>query len=267
MAHTQEALYSNKIFLNAALPLVKVIANDDPKLKKKFEKAHAVIQVSCLDPEVEGGKRGMHFVVNSGEWLVHTCLTEDPHIELQFKSVEALNDFFKGNITPAGIPKIKGLKKADVLISFVMVLLKMANLLGATEAPKDEATKELLVKCYFYLLSSGISQLNKLGHPEIKDWTTKSPDRVYAFAVDGYPQVAAYLRIKAGKSRAGRGEYKRAMPFFTLRFNNLDSALGILMSTDDMLEATKAGRLIMDGGPEFGAQLGGFMLEIGALAK
>ncbi len=267
MAHTQEALYSNKIFLNAALPLVKVIANDDPKLKKKFEKAHAVIQVSCLDPEVEGGKRGMHFVVNSGEWLVHTCLTEDPHIELQFKSVENLNDFFKGKITPAGIPKIKGLKKADVLISFVMVLLKMANLLGATEAPKDEATKELLVKCYFYLLSSGISQLNKLGHPEIKDWTTKSPDRVYAFAVDGYPQVAAYLRIKAGKSRAGRGEYKRAMPFFTLRFNNLDSALGILMSTDDMLEATKAGRLIMDGGPEFGAQLGGFMLEIGALAK
>ena len=267
MAHTQEALYSNKIFLNAALPLVKVIANDDPKLKKKFEKAHAVIQVSCLDPEVEGGKRGMHFVVNSGEWLVHTCLTEDPHIELQFKSVEALNDFFKGNITPAGIPKIKGLKKADVLISFVMVLLKMANLLGATEAPKDEATKELLVKCYFYLLSSGISQLNKLGHPEIKDWTTKSPDRVYAFAVDGYPQIGAYLRIKAGKSRAGRGEYKRAMPFFTLRFNNLDSALGILMSTDDMLEATKAGRLIMDGGPEFGAQLGGFMLEVGALAK
>ena len=106
-----------------------------------------------------------------------------------------------------------------------------------------------------------------MGHPEIHDWTSKSPDRVYAFAVDGYPQVAAYLRIKAGKSRAGRGEYKRAMPFFTLRFNNLDSALGILMSIDDMLEATKAGRLVMDGGPEFGAQIGGFMLEIGALAK
>ncbi len=267
MAHTKEALYSNKIFLNAALPLVKVIANDVPSLKKKFENAHAVIQVSCLDPEVEGGKRGMHFVVNSGEWLVHTCLTEDPHIELEFKSVEALNDFFKGNITLGGIPKIRGIKYAGTLVSFVMVLLKMANLLGATEPPKDEETKELLVKCYFYLLSSGISQLNKMGHPEIHDWTLKSPDRVYAFAVDNYPQVSAFIRIKAGKSRAGRGEYKRAMPFFTLRFNNLDSALGILMSIDDMLEATKAGRLVMDGGPEFGAQIGGFMLEIGALAK
>ncbi len=267
MAHTKEALYSNKIFLNAALPLVKVIANDVPSLKKKFEHAHAVIQVSCLDPDVEGGKVGMHFVVNSGEWLVHTCLTEDPHIELEFKSVESLNDFFKGNISLGGIPKIKGIKHAGTLVSFVMVLLKMANLLGATEPPKDEETKELLVKCYFYLLSSGISQLNKMGHTEIKEWTSKSPDRVYAFAVDGYPQVAAYLRIKAGKSRAGRGEYKRAMPFFTLRFNNLDSALGILMSIDDMLEATKAGRLIMDGAPEFGAQIGAFMLEIGALAK
>ena len=267
MAHTKEALYSNKIFLNAALPLVKVIANDVPSLKKKFENAHAVIQVSCLDPDAEGGKVGMHFVVNSGEWLVHTCLTEDPHIELEFKSVEALNDFFKGNISLGGIPKIKGIKYAGTLVSFVMVLLKMANLLGATEPPKDEETKELLVKCYFYLLSSGISQLNKMGHPEIRDWTSKSPDRVYAFAVDNYPQVSAFIRIKAGKSRAGHGEYKRAMPFFTLRFNNLDSALGILMSIDDMLEATKAGRLVMDGGPEFGAQIGGFMLEIGALAK
>ncbi len=266
-SHTKEALYSNKIFLNAALPLVKVIANDVPSLKKKFENVEAVIQVSCLDPDAAEGKQGMHFIVNNGEWLVHTSLAVAPDIELQFKSMEALNDFFKGNITPAGIPKIKGLKKAGVLVSFVMVLLKMANLLGATEPPKDEETKELLVKCYFYLLSSGISQLNKMGHTEIKEWTSKSPDRVYAWAVDGYPQISAYLRIKAGKSRAGRGEYKRAMPFFTLRFNNLDSALGILMSIDDMLESTRQGKLIMDGAPEFGAQIGGFMLEIGALAK
>ena len=77
MAHTKEALYSNKIFLNAALPLVKVIANDIPSLKKKFENVQAVIQVSCLDPECEAGKHGMHFIVNNGEWLVHTCLTDE----------------------------------------------------------------------------------------------------------------------------------------------------------------------------------------------
>ena len=57
------------------------------------------------------------------------------------------------------------------------------------------------------------------------------------------------------------------MPFFTMRFDNFDSALGILMSTDDMLESVKSGKLIMDGAPEFGAQLGDFMLQVGAYAQ
>lgn len=56
-------------------------------------------------------------------------------------------------------------------------------------------------------------------------------------------------------------------PFFTLRFDNLDSALGILLGTDDMLEAVKTGHLIMDGAPEFGGQIGTYMLEVAALAK
>lgn len=264
---SKEDLYSNKIFLNAALPLVKTIATDVPELAKCFEHAHAVIQVSALCDEVPEGKVGMHFVVNSGEWLVHTCLTEDPHIELQFKSVEALNGFFKGNITLDAIPKIHGIKKAGVLISFVRVLLKMSSLLTAKEAPKDLTEQELMVKCFFYLLSSGISQLNKAGHDEIHTWAAKSPDRVYALAVDGNPQVAAYIRVKAGKTRAGRGEYKRAMPFFTLRFNSFESALGILLGTDDMLESVKSGKLIMDGAPEFGAQFGSFLLVVGDYAR
>lgn len=51
----------------------------------------------------------------------------------------------------------------------------MSSLLGTTEAPKDEATKELLVLLYFYLLSTGISQLNKAGHPDISSWAKKVP--------------------------------------------------------------------------------------------
>lgn len=272
MAVAQEELYSNKIFLNAALPLIKVIANDVPSLKKKFEHAHAIIQISALYPECEEGKVGMHFVVNNGEWLVHPCLDTTPgHSEIQFGSIEALNKFFKGDIPGAikvgGVPKIRPGKAPGAFVSFVAALLKMANVLGATEPPEAEEDKALMVKCMFYLLTSGISQLNKMEHPEIHEWTSKSPDRVYALAVNDHPEVSAYIRIKAGKSRAGRGEYKRAMPFFTLRFDSYDSALGILLGTLDMLEATKSGKLIMDGGPEFGAQFGGFLLTIGSLAK
>ncbi|MCQ2476021.1 MAG: hypothetical protein MJ173_08995 [Clostridia bacterium] len=272
MAVAQEELYSNKIFLNAALPLIKVIANDVPSLKKKFEHAHAIIQISALNPDCEEGKVGMHFVVNCGEWLVHPCLDTTPgHSEIQFSSIEALNKFFKGDIPGAikagGVPKIRPGKAPGAFVSFVAALLKMANVLGATEPPENEDDKALMVKCMFYLLTSGISQLNKMGHPEIHEWTSKSPDRVYALAVNDHPEASAYIRIKAGKSRAGRGEYKRAMPFFTLRFDSYDSALGILLGTLDMLEATKSGKLIMDGGPEFGAQFGGFLLTIGDLAK
>lgn len=261
---SRDEIYANKLFLNAVLPLIKVIANDVPSLAKKFEHAHGVIQVSALDPDSPDGKVATHFVVNCGEWLVHNDKVDtNPHVELEFKSIEAMNAFFKGNTGLSTLPKMKGIAKhTGLFASFMMVLLKMSSLLTAKSIPEDEDTKHLLVKCYFYLLSSGISQLNKLGHPDIHDWTSKSPDRVYAWAVNGYEDISAYLRIKAGKSRSGRGVYKRAMPFFTLRFDSLDSALGILMSIDDMLDSAKKGKLIMEGAPEFGAQIGEYMLTV-----
>ena len=268
--HTKEELYANKIFFNAALPLIKVLAQDVESLKKQYKNVHAVIQVSALDPEAEGGKIGMHYVVNgTDDWLIHLNKVDpNPHVELEFKSVEAMNAFFKGKISPATLPKMRGVAKHfGAFKAFLMSLLKMSSVLSATEPPEKEEDKQLMVKCMFYLLTSGISQLNKMGHEEIHDWTSKSPDRVYALAVNDRPEVSAFIRIKAGKSRAGRGEYKRAMPFFTLRFDSFDSALGILLGTADMLESVKQGHLIMDGAPEFGGQLGGFMLAVGDLAK
>ncbi|MBQ3519205.1 MAG: hypothetical protein IKJ63_05565 [Clostridia bacterium] len=264
----REAFLTNKIFLNAALPLLKVIAADVPNINKMFKNVHCVYQVSCLAPEAPGGKYAIHFVVNGDEWKIHPKIEPRPMVELEFKSVEALNAFFKGKIGPATLPKMKGVTKHPAAFAaFMAALLKMANLLGLETPPEDEDTKRLLVKCYFYLLSAGISQLNKNGHEEVHEWALKSPDRVYAFAVQGEPTVSAFIRVKAGKSRSGKGEYKRAMPFFTLKFRDLDAALGTLMSIDDMLEATKAGKIIMEGAPEFGAQIGGYMLLVGSLAK
>lgn len=267
--HKKEDVYSSIIFFNAVLPLIKVIANDVPDLKKKFKGMNAIIQVSAIDPEYKGGKRSTCFLIRNGEWTVKLDTKHNsPDVEIGFNSIEAMNGFFKGKMNLKTLPrKIKGVAKMDVLTSFLAVLLKMSSLLSATEPPKDVKSKELMVKCMFYLLSTGISQLNKAGHTDIHNWALKSPDRVYAWAVDGYPSVSAHMRVFEGKTKAGRGDYTKAMTFFTLRFNSLDSALGILLDTDDMLEAVKAGRLIMDGAPEFGAQIGGFMLEVGALAK
>lgn len=266
---SKEEFLTNKIFMNAALPLLKTIVADIPSLSKKFKAVHCVYQVSALDPEAPGGKYATHFQVNCDEWVIHmNKIDPKPMVELEFKSVEAMNAFFKGKMSPATLPKMKGLVKyPEYFIPFLMALLKMASLLGAKEPPEDEETKRLLVKCYFYLLSSGISQLNKNGHEAVHDWAMKSPDRVYAWAVNNEPTVSAFIRVKAGKTKAGRGTYKRALPFFTMRFDSLDSALGILMSIDDMLESTRQGKLIMEGAPEFGAQIGDFMIQVGAMAQ
>ena len=176
-----------------------------------------------------------------------------------------MNEFMKGKMT--SLPKMK-IKSMGKFLKFMAVLLKMSSLLSISTPPEDDEELSLLLcKLYFYLLSSGISQLNKMGHPQVHDWSLKSPDRCYQWAVEGHPECTAYMRVKAGKSRAGRGEYKRAKPFFCMKFDCATSALKILLGTGDMFQMTANKQLIMEGAPEFGVQIGDYMMLVGSLAK
>jgi len=256
-------IYANKIFLNSVLPLLKVIVEDVPSIGNYWIGRSAVCQVSAIGPEE---KVGTHFVIDEGQWTVKKGIYDgEPHVELEFPGIEALNSFFQGKSKK--LPKMKGWYRLGTFVNFMKVLLKMAALLGLEKPPETQEEKALLVKMYFYLLSAGISQLNKAGHKSISEWTKISPDRVYAWEVETHPDCSAYMRVKAGKSKACRGIYKRSKPFFTMRFDNCDSALGILMAIDDMIESTVKGKLKMVGGPEYGAQLGDFMLMVGDYAK
>lgn len=259
-----DELYASRIFLNAVLPLLKVMAADKESVRKGFAGKNGVVQVSALDGQ--NGKIGTHFFVEDGTLRFAKGLYETPHLELEFPTVAGLNGFFSGKSKK--LPKIKGgLRHPLLLVATFNALLSMAAALGATKPPESEADQDLVVKMYFYLLSSGISQLNKAGHPAVSKWVASSPDRVYAWTVEGKPELSAYLRVKAGNSRAARGVYERSKPFFTMSFDSSKSALGILLSIDDMVEATKAGRIIMKGAPEFGAAIGEYMLIVGGYAK
>lgn len=257
-----DELYANKISLKSVLPLLKVIVENNEKMANKFKDITAVIQFSAM---TEGIKIGMHFIVENGVWTVGKDVHETPNLEFQFKTIEHFNSFFAGK--SKRLPKIIGWKNMKLLISTFSLLLLMAKLLQSTKPPKKVKDRELLVKLFFYLLSSGISQLNKAGHPEIIKWTKRSPDRVFAWSVEGKPELSAYIRVKAGNSKAARGEYKRSKPFFTMKFDSIDSALGILLELDDMIDSTVKGKLIMEGAPEYGAQLGEYMLLVGSYAK
>ena len=263
---TDETRFANKVFMAGALPLLKTIATDVPELAKKFEGVDAVYQVSASVEDQP--KEAVHFIVENGEWSVKLGEYQgEKRIdgELEFSSMEKMNAFMKGDMMK--LPKMK-IKSFPKFIKFMMVLLKMSALLNIPEPPEnDEFTSVLLCKLYFYLLSSGISQLNKLGHPAIHEWALKSPDRCYQWEVVGHPECTAYIRIKAGKSRAGRGAYKRAKPFFNMKFDCPTSALKILLGTGDMFQMTADQQLIMEGGPEFGVQIGDYMMVVGDLAK
>ena len=259
---TDRDLYSSTIFINAVLPLVRTIVEEKPELKRKFAGKNGVVQVAAIN---DGKKVGMHYDIVDGNITVKLEINYNPDVELLFKSIPDLNNFFAGKSKK--LPKSKGLTKLGLLIPTLSALITMSSLLSETKPPLLQQDKELLVKLYFYLLSSGISQLNKQGYPEISHWAKISPDRIYAWRVIDKPEIASYIRVKAGKTKAARGEYKRSKPFFTMCFDSVDSALGTLLQIDDLVDATSSGKLIMEGAPEYGAEIGDFMMIVGDLAK
>jgi len=120
---SDETRYTNKIFMAAALPLMKTIATDVPELKKKFEGVNAIYQVSAKVNAED--KEAVHFIVENGEWSVKLgeyLGQEKIDAELAFSSMEKMNEFMKGKMT--SLPKMK-IKSMGKFLKFMAVLLKM----------------------------------------------------------------------------------------------------------------------------------------------
>jgi hypothetical protein len=255
MTMQDDKMYASRLFLYAVLPLMKEIGTEYVYFKGKT----GVVQLSVLLPE---GEEGLHFLIEEGEVTTALGLHDCPDVWLRFTTQDHFNAFFLGKTKK--MPKITGFSHPLLLLATFRTLLRMSALLSAKTPPADEKTKELVVRLYFLLLSRGISRLNRMEHPQVRPWALSSPDRVYAFRVEGYPDTAAYLRVKAGKTKAARGQYTRSQPFFTMCFADLDSALAILLQTGDFLSLTAQQKLILEGAPEFGAKIGDLMQLVGS---
>jgi len=264
---SQNDLYAARVFFNSALPLLKVVIDQSPELRKKFAGKSFVFQVAALYPEAEGGKMATHLKAENGVLTCHVSeIHPSPDIEFLFPDLHQFIRFFSGKGKP--LPKMKGAaSRFGIFLSLMQALLKMAGLLQAAEPPKSAEDRALLVMLYFYLLSNGISQLNKAGEPKIRAWALNSPDRTYAFAVSGYPLLQSYIRVKEGRTKAGRGAYPRCQPFLTLRFDSPEHALDILMGRGGMIDYMANQYLTVEGAPEFAALLGEFLFLVGDYAK
>ena len=252
-------LMTAKLFFNAAFPVMQVVLDDDPAMNAKFRDVKAAVQISA----------------NNGNDILACCLAFDrgrititegpasaPDITLHFGSVAKMNTMFRGG---AALPAIKGLSKIGLLLK-VFSLLMSLMLMMPKSRPKDPAKQSLKVKMSLYMVTRALSVYNKLGDPAMAEWCRRQPDRIYQFIVDksppaqdGSPEIACYLRVKAGKSKSGHGIYTRRSPFVLFHFFSVAGALKVLLKDVAFVEGVEQGCVEIVGSPEYAMGLNDFM--------
>ena len=254
---TPQELLTSRIILRAVLPVIKVMVQDDPATKRRFAEVTAKVQFLARD---DGGPVGAHLVFDKGNFEVVHELIDNPDLQFSFSSVAKMNGFFSGKPV---LPMIKGFTKIGLLVKVLGIMLGLKILMPDAK-PKTPEQAYRKVKMTLYMISTALSQLNKSGDPEMVKWTTKQPERVYQWSVEG-TDIACHLIVKAGKTKAGRGPYTRRKPFVHMIFKDIDSALPVLADQIDTVQAMAKGMVTNDGSPEYGGEISQFMLRIAAL--
>ena len=253
-AASPRELLRARMFLTAALPMTRVVLADDPAIGKRFANVRATVQfVARNEPEPVGA----YLVFDEEGLRVEQGICDKPDMTLAFSSVRKLNDMLAGKTV---LPKIKGLRRPGLVVK-VMSLLLALKLMLPDSKPKNADQRRLKVKLTMYMITVALSQYNKGGDEEMMRWTGKQPERIYQMSVepDG---PAAYLRVRAGQSKAGRGVYERRRPFVHMRFSSVDGALAVMNKEVAFVEGVGKGYVNIEGAPEYAAALNDFMMRV-----
>lgn len=250
-----EAGITARLFVRAALPVMKVVLQDDPRMARKFRGVTAPVVLAARTRE---GLYGGCLNFTDGVLSISEDLPENPPLSLLFPNLEKMNDMLSGG---KSLPAIKGGLRHPLLLIKTLALLLSLKLMMPSARPSDPTKQALKVKMALYMITTALSTLNKLGDPKMKAWTTKQPDRIYQFSVEPVEKsgIAAYLRVKAGQSKAGRGVYTRRRPFVHFRFSSVEGALKVLLNEVEFVSGVEQGCVRIDGSPEYAAQLNDFM--------
>ncbi|MDA3824086.1 MAG: hypothetical protein PF450_15935 [Bacteroidales bacterium] len=254
---SDKTLLASRIILQAVLPVAKVVLEEDKSMAKKFEGVNGTFQIKAKNDD---SFIGAYYSVEDGVLSVNQGILDKPDIAFTFSSAKSMNSFLTGGIA---LPKISGFTKLALLLKFVSLLLSLTILLP-NKKPKKYDQVKLKVKMVMYMITTALSQYNKAGDPDMVKWTSKQPDRIYQFSCE--PEgFAAYLRVKGGKSKAGRGYYKRKKPFVHMKFNGATGALPVFLNEVAFVEAVGKGFVEVEGSPEYAATMNDFMQRIQSL--
>lgn len=250
-------LLTSELYIKAVFPVLKVLLTDDPHTRERFSDVEASVVMRARNEE---GFLGANLIFNRGELSIE----EDPNaaadLVFTFASLKQMNTFLSGGMA---IPGIRGIRHVRLLVGFVSMLLMLKLMLPGAR-PKDEHKRYLKVKMALYMVSTALSKLNKLGDPDMLEWTGRQPDRIYQLSVDD-TDIAVYLRVKAGKTKAGRGFYQRKRPFVHMKFSGVDGALKVLLKDLEFVEAVDKQYVSIEGSPEYASNLNDFMMRVQTL--
>jgi hypothetical protein len=250
-------LLTARIFTHAAFPVMKVVIEDVPAMKRRFQDVKAKVQFMARN---DGDTVGAFLVFDEAGFRVEQGVCDDPDITFSFPSVAKMNAMLAGKLV---LPRIKGWTKPGLLIKVFQLLLSL-KLMMPNARPKDPERKKLKVKMIFYMITTALSQYNKGGDPDMRKWTAKQPERIYQMSVE--PEgIAAYLRVRGGLTKAGRGYYTRRRPFVHMRFHGVDGALPVLLKDVAFVESVGKGYVTVEGSPEYAAAMNDFMQRIQAM--
>ncbi|MDO5014593.1 MAG: hypothetical protein Q4E28_01375 [Clostridia bacterium] len=248
-----EDVLAAKLFMSAAFPVMKIPLTEDESFVKKFENVNLVVEfdvdddkepLACYlvflsEQKANELHDGIRFKVYQGKY--DNRFNGIKVATLHFKTVESFLGVLKGNnpsemlgIVP---PIIKNIVKPGFL-NFVFLFLSLTKMMPDNVPEKDKPFEQYLkVKMSLYMITTAMSKANRLGYKPFADWCAPQTDRIYQFKVgptkdasgkEIYPEIGAFLRIKKGKTKAGRGFYERKKPFVLLSFPDPDGCIAVL---------------------------------------
>ncbi len=245
------------IFTRSLLPLLEVVMDDRPAMAARFARTRAAVQFR-LDGADEPC---VHLDFNRGALRVVQGRHASPDLDFVFDNLPNFNGFFAGK---AVRPKIRGLARHPLLLWRTSALLGALRILtpeARVESPEDRA---LYVKLVLRMITRAMSLLHRGGHPGMRQLAADSPDRVYQWTVVESGE-GVFLRMHAGRVRAGRGVYGRRRPFVSTTFPTVDAAFRVFTTTGSQMEAVVRGDVVPEGSPEYSRKISLMMQQIDAL--
>ncbi len=291
MKASDKDVLTTQLYFNAAFPALKVPFEEDPKQVEKFKNVNAIVEFRAADDanpqacyivflteEVAAkAASGKRFKVYQGEYPGFIEMADGSKdesikvVKMYFKSIPSLLGVFKGNspLEMLGIvsPLLKNIAN-PVTFKFLFLMLTLTKTMPNFVPTEDQPWEQYLkVKLSLFLITRALSTANKLGWEGIAHWTEKQPDRTYQFLVgptvdkngkEIYPGISANLRVKNGKSKAGKGTAK--YPFVLYKFPNPDSCLAVLTNRYDFVESVARGCVeVIGAGDSYAVQFNDLM--------